>query len=154
MSWLQDDFLYEVEKIHRSLRKAIRFGEHFLGRMQQQLPEWFQGGPKAEVYDEGKQVRVVLEAPGLTRDTGMKWAHRIVNGQLLLRGVLDVEKSVRTQGGRFYSERQSERFLKLIPLPAPIKAKPSAVRYRNGLLELTFDKRRSEKDSPWYELEI
>ena len=103
------------------------------------------GRSEAEVYDEGKQVRVVLEAPGLTRDTGMKWAHRIVNGQLLLRGILDVEKSVRTQGGRFYSERQSERFLKLIPLPAPIKAKPSAVRYRNGLLELTFDKRRSKK---------
>lgn len=154
MSWLQDDFLYEVEKIHRSLRKAIRFGEHFLGRMQEQLPEWFQGGPKAEVYDVGRQVKVVLEAPGLTKDAGMRWAHRILGDQLVLRGSLQMEKSVRTQSGRFYSERQNGQFLKLVPLPAPVKPRPASIRYRNGLLELKFDKRKSHADSDWYEFDI
>lgn len=152
MNFPRGDFLYEMEKFHRSLRKALRIGEDMLGMMQDQIPSWFQGGPKAEVYDEGKRVRVVLEAPGMHKNVRMKWSHRIIDGHMVLRGQYNVEQTLATQSGKYYSERNHQHFVKWIPLPASVRRKPAAIRYRNGLVELLFDK-SDRADSRWYDWE-
>lgn len=153
MPWLRDDFFYEMDKFHRSLRRALRLGEEITGQFRKWMPEGLQG-PPAEVYDEGKRVRLLLEAPGLGKEPGMKWAHRVMGRQLILRGVLSMEQSVRSRNGRFYSERRNEQFLKSIPLPAPVRRKPVSVRYRNGLLEMVFDKQDGVPDGRWYEFDV
>lgn len=148
-----DDFMYELDRLHRAFRRTLVHGEKILNTIEKALPGWLQG-PRAEVIDLGEQVKLIIEAPGLDKQSRFKWAYKTMRDHLILRGQLHVEQTLHTNQGRYYSERQSSDFLKWIPLPATVKRKPLSIRYRKGLLEILLEKQSGPPDERWYELNL
>lgn len=89
-----------------------------------------------EVFDQGENVEIRLEAPGLERDD---FEVEVVDDQLLISGEKRVEHHHR-DGAYHVAECAYGRFSRLIPLPAPVKADTARARYRRGVLEVTLEK--------------
>lgn len=135
-----------IEQFHRSFVKALRLGEEML----EQMNKWMiKEGPKAEVIDQGKRISIFIEAPGLSKSQLSKWSYRTSGRHFYLRGLIDIEQSVRDRMGRYYSERRQERFTRYIPLPAPVHNRMRFFDCENGLVCLKFDKHTQGGDGVW-----
>lgn len=130
---------------------------HQLVKTQRQFVRLFdefrEQGPKVHVHDLGKTLRLVIEAPGLPKKTFHEWAVRVLDQAIVLRGQYDVEQMVENNSGGFYREKRAERFTRMVPIPYPVRRRPSSVRYEDGLLTVVFDKQRGEGEEGWIPLD-
>jgi len=90
--------------------------------------------PSVEISDDGKQVKVTAEVPGLEeKDIEVL----LDDGVLTLRG----EKQSETKDeGRRFSERYYGRFERRIPLGVEVEEDAVDARFRNGVLTVTLPK--------------
>lgn len=126
---------------------------HQLVKTQKQLIKLFgefrEPGPKVHVHDLGKTVRLVVEAPGLPKRTLHEWAVRVLDQAIVLRGHYDLEHMVESDAGGFYRKKQTEQFMRTVPLPCSVRRRPSSVRCEDGLITIVFDKQRYAGDEGW-----
>jgi len=82
--------------------------------------------PLVDVMDEKDRVVVIAELPGIDKD---KLDIRIKDNKLIIRA--------RGKDRKYYKE---------IELPAEVKPETAKARYRNGVLEITIEKKKPEKE--------
>jgi HSP20 family protein len=105
-------------------------------RMQQQeaLPRLW--APEVEMSEEGKQLRVCVDLPGLTKDNVKI---DVQDGALVIQGERREERS---EGGEQQGFRRSERsygsFYRAIPLPEYVDTEKAEARMKDGVLSVTF----------------
>ena len=91
--------------------------------------------PEVEVHEEGNQLRVSVDLPGVSRDN-VKVDVR--EGMLTIEGERREERS---EGGEQQGFRRSERrygsFYRGIPLPEGADAEKAEARMKEGVLEIT-----------------
>ena len=112
------------------------------------------GGPKVEVFDQGQTAKVVINVPGLSKDKKHLWSMRVIDQSLYIRGKWDQEQTAKQDGRQYYSEKRSEQFVRTIPLPFPVRRKPSEVEYKNGLLTVTLTRQHEKMDDGWVDLQF
>lgn len=92
--------------------------------------------PDVEVCEEGNQVRICADLPGIPKDDVKV---DIQEGMLTLRGE---RREERTEGGEERGFRRSERhygsFYRSIPLPEGCDAERAQARMNEGVLEITM----------------
>jgi HSP20 family protein len=91
--------------------------------------------PEVEVHDEGNQLRVSVDLPGVSKDN-VKVDVR--EGMLTIEGE---RREERAEGGEQQGFRRSERrygsFYRGIPLPEGADAEKAEARMKEGVLEIT-----------------
>jgi HSP20 family protein len=105
-----------------------------LGRRQSQLPSLW--SPEVEVCEEGNQLRICVDLPGVSKDNIKVDLHE---GVLTIQGERREERS---EGGEQQGFRRSERrygsFYRSIPLPEGADAEQAQAQMKDGVLEITF----------------
>jgi HSP20 family molecular chaperone IbpA len=133
------------------VKQWLQSGDQFF----QQVNALWNSGPRVDVFDVGGKVKVIIEAPGLMNAAGRhEWAVRVIEQSLMLRGLLQIEESARSDYGRTYSERREEHFTKIIPLPVPVESKPASVRYADGLVTVLLNKRQDGSGDEWHRIDF
>ncbi|KIL37611.1 hypothetical protein SD71_03125 [Cohnella kolymensis] len=118
-----------------------------------QFNELWRQYPKTDVQEQGNKLKVIIDAPGLDRNRH-QWLFRVEDRQLHLRGQLDVQESVTGDRGNRFSQRMSEQFTTVIPLPAPVHRNPSSVHYSDGRVTIVLEKQRGFDQDGWRSLEF
>lgn len=94
-------------------------------------------GPTVEVAEEGDEVVVRVELPGVKPEDANIW---ITDDRLTVRAERRQEKRVE-QKGYFHTERQYGSFQRVVPLPTAVDADNANARFENGVLEVRAPKR-------------
>ncbi|CAM3685921.1 hypothetical protein [Marinicrinis lubricantis] len=139
--WL--GMIKELEQLWKQLEKS-EISKQWI----KPFAEWM-NTPKVEVLPDRRFTKIWIEAPGLTPSNRKKWAYKVIGDQLLIRGILNTEYSAVSDLGGWHKESQRSSFTKSIPLPYPVKSKPNAVRYADGVLALTFERKDTKHDQDW-----
>ena len=91
--------------------------------------------PQIEVHEEGNQLRVAVDLPGVSKENVKIDVHE---GMLTIQGE---RREERTEGGEQQGFRRSERhygsFYRGIPLPEGADSEKAEARMRDGVLEIT-----------------
>jgi HSP20 family protein len=90
--------------------------------------------PLVDVIEEKDKVTVIAEVPGVDKD---KIKIKVKDNKLIIR-----------------AEDKDRKYYKEIELPAEVKPETAKAKYRNGILEITFEKKKSEKEEEEEGLEI
>jgi HSP20 family protein len=114
------------------------FDSFFYGRpaarRQSQAPNLW--APEVEVCEEGNQLRVCVDLPGVSKDNVKIDVHE---GVLTIQGE---RREERTEGGEQQGFRRSERrygsFYRSIALPEGADAEQAQARMKEGVLEITI----------------
>lgn len=106
--------------------------------------------PYIRVHDQDRQVKVVIHP--LPEQKVRRWAVRVAEDRLFIRGIYTVEVTIRDERGAEHYEKRSDEFVKAVRLPAPVESKPSAYRKEGEALILTFAKKKGLSDG-WFELQ-
>ncbi len=126
---------------------------NMLVHTQKQFLDLFEGvighGPKAIVQEQNNTVKIIVDAPGLSRKSLKDWNIRVMNQTALLKGRFEPPMEA---GVAYYGDRRADTFTKVIPLPYQVETSPTSVKYRNGTLTITLQKRRSEQTDGWVPL--
>lgn len=98
------------------------------------------GGPSVEVIEQGGDVVVRAEVPGVDpADLSVRLSERAV----VIEG--EVRRQHQTEGEGFYhTERRYGAFTRSVPLPCEVNPALARARYRQGLLEVRAPKLRSD----------
>lgn len=94
-------------------------------------------GPVVEVAEEGHDVVVRVELPGVRPEDTNVW---MTDDRLTVRAERRQETRVE-QEGFFHTERQYGSFQRVVPLPAPVESEKAAAKFENGVLEIRAPKR-------------
>ena len=91
--------------------------------------------PNVDVLDDGKNVRVLIELPGVeAEDVGVAIRGRV----LTVRGTKKGRTRTR-EGIRFFCmERYFGTFVKSVPLPRPVNTHRAVTKLKDGLLEVVL----------------
>lgn len=96
------------------------------------------GSPQIDVYQTHSKVIVSCAIPGAER-TSLRAS--LTDGRVLtLEGVVKENAFVQNKGFVVQQERFFGKFIRRIPLPAPVKAEGVVSTYRDGILDLHFPK--------------
>jgi HSP20 family protein len=92
--------------------------------------------PEVELCEEGNQLRVCVDLPGVAKDNVKIDIHE---GMLTIQGE---RREERTEGGEGQGFRRSERrygsFYRTIPLPEGVEAENAQARMKDGVLEISI----------------
>jgi HSP20 family protein len=92
--------------------------------------------PEVEMREEGNQLQVCVDLPGLTKDNVKV---DVEDGALVVQGERHEERS---EGGEQQGFRRSERrygsFYRAIPLPEHVDAEKAQAQMKDGVLRVTF----------------
>jgi len=92
--------------------------------------------PYVDVVDEGSQLRVAAEVPGMSpEDLDLS----LTDDSLILRGEKRSERDQEEQGVR-HRERSFGSFERVIPLPAEVERDKVEASFRNGVLNVILPK--------------
>ncbi len=98
--------------------------------------------PLLDVIDEGDRFKVIAEVPGVAK-------HDIeldLEEQALTIRAEKNEENIDEGDDYAYRERRHHRYIRRIPLPAPIKTDVKKTSYKNGVLEVDLKKDTNETD--------
>jgi HSP20 family protein len=112
--------------------------DHFFGDF---APSTFR--PNIDIVDEGKQVKVTAELPGLDKNDIELTVH---DGLMTLRGEKKSEEASNEEGC-YRVERYFGQFSRAIPLPAEIDAEKAEAKFEKGVLTVRFPKTREDGGS-------
>ena len=99
--------------------------------------------PLLDVVERDKDVQVLVELPGVDKkDIAINVEEdNIAIGAEQKEGVKEEDK----KKGYFYQERSYQRFYRKLPLPAVIIPDRSKAEFKNGILEITLEKKTPTK---------
>jgi HSP20 family protein len=120
------------------------FSDRFFndGAEESGLPAVFRNGmPALDVVDEGDQVRVTAELPGLEKDD---FEVEVNGDRLCIRGERKSDREER-KGEYYYSERSYGSFSRSVALPAEVDSDKAKATYKNGVLHITLPKTEAAK---------
>ncbi|MGI5900890.1 MAG: Hsp20/alpha crystallin family protein [Desulfitobacteriia bacterium] len=118
-----DPFWHEINK----------FAQPF-NRGRESVSEWLY---RVDIDETPDKVFVTAEIPGIKSKEDLKI--EIDENILTIKGEIKRPQNVEGRTQR-YSERYFGSFTRRLTLPSPVKADGSHASYRNGVLELTFEK--------------
>lgn len=95
----------------------------------------------AEVADNGKDLEVMLEVPGLEPGD---FELEVIDDVLVVRGEKKLSRE-ETRGHYHIMERAYGQFERAIRLPAPVDDEGAKAQYRRGVLKITLPKSRSTR---------
>jgi HSP20 family protein len=101
----------------------------------------FGGGPSVDVYEEGDNLIVEAQLPGLKSDDINV---SVENGVLTISGQTEAEEE-RKERNYLLRERRSGRFTRSLHLLPTYTADPSEATFEHGVLHLVFPKAESAK---------
>ncbi|RMF96209.1 MAG: Hsp20/alpha crystallin family protein [Gammaproteobacteria bacterium] len=93
----------------------------------------------AEVFDDGEQIVVRLEAPGMDKDD---FDLEIVDNYLVVSGEKRVERE-HTEGRYHVTECAYGRFERAIPLPAEVLPEKAKATYKQGVLRVELPRNQA-----------
>jgi len=99
------------------------------------------GGPSVDVYEEGDNLVVEAQLPGLKPDA---IDVNVENGILSISGQTEAEEE-RKERNYLLHERRSGRFTRSLQLPPTYTADPSEASFEHGVLRLVFPKSEAAK---------
>lgn len=105
--------------------------------LEEVLPFERRKAPAAEVAEEGDDVVVRIELPGVRPEDANVW---MTDDRLTVRAERRQETRVE-QEGYFHTERQYGSFQRVIPLPAEVDPEKAQARFDHGVLEVRAPKR-------------
>ncbi len=95
--------------------------------------------PLLDVVDEGENLRVLAELPGVEKD---KINLEVEDDSLTLSTeIRSGEKKEEKDKGYYFHERSYQSFYRKIPLPAEVIADKASAEYRDGVLEVRLPKK-------------
>ncbi|MFD2671745.1 Hsp20/alpha crystallin family protein [Marinicrinis sediminis] len=108
-------------------------------------------GPRVDVQDTHNGIKVLIEAEDVPAYLRKKWAVKVMDQQLFIRGERKEETLLSHYSGQG-SKKQVQSFTRVIPLPFEVKAKPSSVQYDNGVVIVRFDRKASHRGDRWHSI--
>ena len=91
--------------------------------------------PNVDVLDDGKNVRVLIELPGVeAEDVGVAIRGRVLTVRGTKKGRIRSREGIRF----FCMERYFGTFVKSVPLPRPVNTHQAVSKLKDGLLEVVF----------------
>jgi HSP20 family protein len=99
------------------------------------------GAPSVDVYEEGDNLVVEAQLPGLKPDDINV---SVENGVLTISGQTEAEEE-RKERNYLLREKRSGRFTRSLHLPPTYTADPSTATFEHGVLHLVFPKAESAK---------
>jgi HSP20 family protein len=99
------------------------FGNVYTEKDQLQLGE---RRPLVEVFDSGDKIQVVAEMPGIEKN--------------------DVELNIDELDLEIKAERGERKYNEVVTLPCDVVTDSAKATYKNGVLEITFDKKKESKN--------
>ncbi len=90
--------------------------------------------PLVDVIEEKDKVTVIAEVPGVDKD---RIKIRVKDNKLIIK-----------------AEDKDRKYYKEIELPAEVRPETAKARYRNGILEVTFEKKIKEKEEEEEGIEV
>ncbi len=90
--------------------------------------------PLVDVIEEKDKVTVIAEVPGVDKD---KIKIRVKDNKLIIK-----------------AEDKDRKYYKEIELPAEVKPETAKAKYRNGILEITFEKKTKEEEKEEEGIEV
>ena len=97
--------------------------------------------PRIEVLEEGGQLVINAELPGLTKDDVKV---EVSDDLLTIQGERKQEKEEKREGF-YHSERHYGSFCREIPLPEGVDTSQASVTFKDGLLKVTIPSPSSAK---------
>ncbi|MFH1695556.1 MAG: Hsp20/alpha crystallin family protein [Candidatus Micrarchaeota archaeon] len=99
--------------------------------------------PLLDVKDEGKNLKVVAELPGIKKEN---IDIDVTDNQLTLKGKMNSDKEEKNKKkGYYFNERKSSSYFRSVSLPSEIDADKAKAEFNNGVLELTLPKKHNKK---------
>jgi HSP20 family protein len=131
-------------KVMRTLSQQMDrlWGDVWRGTPIQRLPQLVPGlpwNPNVEVSEQGGEVRVCIDVPGIDESHLQVEVHE---GTLTVRGERQDDRG--SEGGRRRSELHYGSFVRRVPLPQGVDADAAQARLRNGVLEIRMPVHRRE----------
>ena len=91
--------------------------------------------PNVDVLDDGKDVRVLIELPGVeAEDVEVAIRGRVLTVRGTKKGRIRTREGIRF----FCMERYFGTFVKSVPLPRPVNTHRAVTKLKDGLLEVVF----------------
>lgn len=91
--------------------------------------------PNVDVLDDGKNVRVLIELPGVeAEDVEVAIRGRVLTVRGTKKGRIRTREGIRF----FCMERYFGTFVKSVPLPRPVNTHRAVTKLKDGLLEVVF----------------
>lgn len=134
------------EDWERLVKQMARTSQQFM----KALDEFRGPDPYVRVHDQDRQVKIVI-SPAEGQKV-LRWAVRVWDDRLFIRGTYTAETMVRDEMGGFHREKRSDEFMKAVRLPAPVEPKPASSRKEGETVVLTFVKRKDMFTDGWVEL--
>jgi len=99
--------------------------------------------PLLDVKDEGKNLKVVAELPGIKKEN---IDIDVTDNQLILKGRMSSDKEEKNKKkGYYFKERKASSYFKSVSLPSEIDADKAKAEFNNGVLKLTLPKKQGKK---------
>lgn len=137
-----------LNDIDRLMKQVVRTSQQLV-RLFEDV--WGQG-PKVEVQDLGKSVKLVVET--LPNQTVRKWSVRTWEEMIYLRGFYNVDYSVQNDFGGLHHERKTDEFIRAVPVPYPVESKPHSVKKDGSKITMIFPKQKQLPADDWVHLDI
>jgi HSP20 family molecular chaperone IbpA len=134
------------EDWERLMKQVARTSQQFV----KALDDFRGPEPYIRVHDQDRQVKVVINP--LPEQKVRRWAVRVSDDRLFIRGFYTVEVSVSDDRGSLHQEKRSDEFVKAVRLPGPVESKPASYRKEGETLILTFSKKKEISDG-WFDLQ-
>ena len=140
------------DDIRRMQREMDRMFDNFLEREfpSTSLIESRFGGisnfrePLSDIWEDDKEMRVVMEIPGVDKDDIVVTAK---DGGLEIKVQRKDEIKEENKNKGFYRiERRYAGFYRHLPLPSDADVEKISATYKNGILELKIPKKEGKKD--------
>jgi HSP20 family protein len=91
--------------------------------------------PNVDLLDDGKNVRVLIELPGVeAEDVQVTIRGRVLTARGTKKGRIRSREGIRF----FCMERYFGAFVKSVPLPRPVNTHRATTKLKDGLLEVVF----------------
>ncbi|WP_438448994.1 hypothetical protein [Gorillibacterium sp. sgz5001074] len=135
-----EDWEKIMKQVAKTSQQFVRMLDEFRG------PE-----PYVRVHDLDREVKVVITPAEGQKVT--KWAVRVWEDRLFIRGRYTVEYSVKDDvDGTLRQERRSDEFIKAVRLPSPVEPQPLLSRKEGETVVVTFARRKDAFTDGWVEL--
>ena len=108
--------------------------------------------PLIDIVDEGKKLRIVAEMPCVEKkDIYIELDKNSISISAEIRACAEEEDREKEH---YYSERSYQSFSRTVPLPAEVKKEGAEAGLKNGILEITLEKKHPEEGRGSTRLEV
>lgn len=153
----------DIDKFEKKMRKFL---EGLMGGSRFEIITPFKmGGPEGnigkfreplvDINSDKKGVTVTAEVPGVDKKDIKLNVRKdeLGNHVLVITAEKNSKQEKRSEGG-LMSSMSSRSYRKFVPLPAKVKKESAKATYRNGILEVRFERAKPMKEEKGTEIRI